>query len=275
MEYKYIDIDGIKVAYIEEGEGFPMFFIPPWASSSIAFEGVTKLLLKESENIKVIRVDLPGWGGKTKGRMESNDFQAYVDIVAKFINSFGYLDYGVLGYSLGATFLLHAIEQGKIHPNKTVIVSGFHGRTNIVDVDSRLRSNFYRVQKLIDLKIPSPVVKLLIGLIYFSELVTISLYRKHAVYYIRLISKAINGDLRSAFNPMMTLKDLNAEMVKRNKGKVMVLYNSNEPWYFQQFNKEIAQMLDTEPVCIEAYSHRHFSFEPERSYRVIKDFISK
>lgn len=275
MEHKYVDIEGIKVGYTDEGSGFPVFFIPPWASSGVAFEGLTRFILDSTDSIRIIRVDMPSWGGATKGHMKVSDFQSYVEIVAKFINSFGFSDFGTLGYSLGVAFILHGIEQGLINPTKSIFVSGFHGRSNVFDVDSKLRYNFFIVKRLMGWKIPSPIVKSIICMFYILELITIKLYRDNAKYFIKLISTAMKGDLSSTFIPMLTLKDLDKGKDLSKRSKYLVLYNVNEPWYFQQFSREIGQMINVTPVTIEAFSHRHLSFEPEKSYNIIKDFISE
>ncbi|MBI2356662.1 alpha/beta hydrolase [Candidatus Dojkabacteria bacterium] len=273
MEYLSRKIDGIEITYLDEGEGFPLFFIPPWGSSSIAFDGITKLM--KDDGIRVIRANLPGWGSKSKQLLKVKDFDSYVLFISKFINSFEFKDYGVAGYSLGVTFILHAISMGYINPSKNIVVSGFHSRKNIFETKSRLSLNASVYDGFRKLRIPLAILRFNIKLIYALELLTSRLYLSKARYYINLIFlDAMNGDVESSMTPVFTLKDLDQKGLNNFKGESLVIYNANEPWYFKQFTQEIADMLHVKPVIINALNHRHLSFEPEKSYNVIKEFIN-
>lgn len=272
MKYEVKKIDDIEVSYIDEGEGYPLFFIPPWGSSSLAFDGIAKLM--EKDGIRIIRADLPGWGSRSKQLLKVKDFDSYVHFISKFINSFGFKEYAVAGYSLGVTFILHAIAMGYINPSKNIVVSGFHSRKNIFETNSRLSNNTKIYSSFKKLHVPMAVLRFNIKLLYFMELVTSRLYLSKAQYYMKLIfSDAMNGDVESSMTPVFTLKDLDPAVIKRYKGKSLVIYNKNEPWYFKQFTQEIADMLEVKPVIINALNHRHLSFEPEKSYNVIKEFL--
>lgn len=272
MNYLEKELDGFKVNYIDEGQGIPVFFIPPWGSSSYAFEGVKRLLLKDG--VRVIAINLPGWGKVSRPLLENKSFESYVQLISKFINSFGFKEYSILGYSLGVTFILGGIKMKLIDPTKVVLISGFHSRSNIFETESKLKNNVRILDNVRKFHIPLSFLKVCIQLVYFIELLSESLYRSKAGYYVKLIFfDAMRGDLQSAIGPIYSLPDHSREDFKHYRGRALVVYNVNEPWYFKQFTKEIAEMFSVEPAIIEAYSHRHLSFEPEKSYNVVKDFI--
>ncbi len=272
MDYSSKEVKGIKVNYVDQGSGCPVFFIPPWGSSSLAFEGLSRMIAKD--NVRTIRLDLPGWGKMSKERLPKKDFDSYVDLVSDFINSFGFKSYATLGYSLGATFILSGIARGLIHPQKNIVVSGFHSRRNIFEVESRLKRNVELYGRTRNSKIPIQLFKSVVKIFYLFDMVTNRVYFTQAPYYMRLIfSDAMNGDMESAMTPIFTLRDHSEEDFKNYKGKSLVVYSANEPWYYKQFTDEIAQMFNVEPVSVDAQSHRHLSFEPDKSYNVIRDFI--
>ncbi|KKR06395.1 MAG: alpha/beta hydrolase family protein [candidate division WS6 bacterium GW2011_GWF2_39_15] len=270
-DYFNKEIAGINVYYKESGEGYPLFLIPPWTASNMAFDGLVELL--KDYPIKIIRPDLPGWGGKTKQKLEDKSFGSYVEFISDFINSFGFKKYAVLGYSLGNTFLLHAIAKKLINPEKLIIISGFHSRSNVFEVECDLNRNlkiYYLTRKL---RIPKRGLKFILANFYLYEMIVNDIYRRKYRYFTRLVGTSIFADFDSVMEPMLTLEELHGEQLKDYKGKSLVLYNSKEPWYFVRFTQEIADMLGVKPVTIEAFSHRHFSFEPERSYDITRDFI--
>ncbi|HRI05490.1 MAG TPA: alpha/beta hydrolase [Candidatus Dojkabacteria bacterium] len=272
MGYKYLDVGGVNLPYLDEGEGNTIFLIPPWAASSVAFEGLREMLVKDGN--RVISVDLPGWGARSKDLLVDKDFDNYIDIVEKFIKSFDIKVYNVLGYSLGATFLLHLLAQKRITPDKFILVSGFHSRKNIFELDSKLKKNtkIFEVFKRRGWSLS--YLKFFVKMSYFIELFVNPPYLLKGWYYMRLIFfDAMKGDIDSAITPMFTLKDIDVRSLEGFRGKPLVIYNRNEPWYFRQFSEEIADMFNTEPSVVDGYSHRHLSFEPEKAYNVIKDFI--
>lgn len=98
----YINIDDIRVNYIDEGEGDCILLLHGWGSNITLFDGITKLL---SPHYRVVALDMPGMGQTGEPRT-SWCVDEYVDFVMKFIAQMEIRSCAVLCHSFGGRVLL-------------------------------------------------------------------------------------------------------------------------------------------------------------------------
>jgi pimeloyl-ACP methyl ester carboxylesterase len=111
-QYKYIedengniiDVEGIKVYYIERGGGFPLVIIHGFMSTCADFDYVIKEL---SKHYKVIAVDLIGFGrSDTRANLDFSK-KNMAEIVNKLMINKGHSKYGIIGHSMGGGVALN------------------------------------------------------------------------------------------------------------------------------------------------------------------------
>lgn len=94
----FVEIDGLKVHYRDEGRGEPLVLLHGWSASLHTWDGWAEKLEKD---FRVIRPDLPAFGltGPAAGADYSIDF--YVDFLDRFLTKLGVEESCIAGNSLG------------------------------------------------------------------------------------------------------------------------------------------------------------------------------
>ena len=95
---KFIDIEGARIHYRDEGSGTPLVLLHGIGSSLHTWNGWTKLL---SDDFRVIRLDLPGFG--LTGADSSNDYSMgrNISVLNAFLTSLNITEFFLAGNSMG------------------------------------------------------------------------------------------------------------------------------------------------------------------------------
>jgi pimeloyl-ACP methyl ester carboxylesterase len=103
---KSIQIDGVKVAYRDEGKGQVILCLHALGHSSKDFSSLYKLPL---EDYRVIAMDFPGQGRSQSAGVPASSSHFH-EITDKFIRSLGLKDIVVVGNSIGGAVALRLAE---------------------------------------------------------------------------------------------------------------------------------------------------------------------
>ncbi|MFC1576342.1 alpha/beta fold hydrolase [Candidatus Omnitrophota bacterium] len=110
-EYKFITINGINIAYRQEGQGRPVVLVHGFASFSYTWLSLVKLL---PSGFKYIALDLKGFGRSDKPRDKAYSAYDQANILAEFINKLNLENAIIIGHSFGGITSLLAILSGRI-----------------------------------------------------------------------------------------------------------------------------------------------------------------
>ncbi len=97
---KFIDIDGTRVHYRDEGKGPILLLIHGIFSSVHTWDGWTKEL---SNNYRIVRLDMPSWGLTGAPNFE-NTKENYINFLEKFTKKLNLKKFSIAGNSLGGYF---------------------------------------------------------------------------------------------------------------------------------------------------------------------------
>lgn len=123
LEYRFIEVRGKKIAYVEEGEGIPMVMLHGWPQSSYVWRKVIPLL---SQHYRVFAIDLPGLG-------ESQSYDAFSTaevsaILSDVTQHLGLSSYHLVGHDIGAwVAVTHALQYEEQLRSLTVVDAGIPG----------------------------------------------------------------------------------------------------------------------------------------------------
>ena len=114
-----INIDGLKINYIDEGEGEEILFLHGWGSSILPF---MRLINTLKVNHRVVALDFPGCG-ESDTMAEAWDIDDYCNFVIKFINAVNLNNPVLVGHSHGGRVIMKLAGSGLLFPTKMVFNS--------------------------------------------------------------------------------------------------------------------------------------------------------
>ena len=114
-------VENLAVEYRDEGNpnGPVMLFLHGWRNDLHSFDALVPEL---AASYRIIRLDLPGFGGTETPRMawELND---YVRFVADFIRKLGISIDVMVGHSLGGRIMIKGLGSKVFSPKKAVLIA--------------------------------------------------------------------------------------------------------------------------------------------------------
>ena len=112
----FVEIDGLKINYTDEGSGYPLLLIHGWGSSILPW----KPILTAFENYRLIMLDLPGCGESDILR-EDWGLKDYCDFILKFMKTLTVENPIMGGHSHGGRICLNMIGRGMVNPPKLIL----------------------------------------------------------------------------------------------------------------------------------------------------------
>lgn len=114
----YKEIDGLKIAYTDEGQGDVVFVFHGWAANKETMKAVQNSLIGK---FRVIMPDLPGFGGSDKPSFVWGAYE-YAESMEKFINSFKLDEFSLVGHSHGGRTSIILASRMKSQVKKMVLI---------------------------------------------------------------------------------------------------------------------------------------------------------
>jgi pimeloyl-ACP methyl ester carboxylesterase len=113
-----IIVEGLATEYRDDGQGPVLLMLHGWGNSLRSFDGLCATL----QGYRIIRLDLPGFGG-TEKPPGPWDLLEYVGFVEAFCTKLNVRPDILLGHSLGGRISLKGLEQGKLSCKKLVLIA--------------------------------------------------------------------------------------------------------------------------------------------------------
>ena len=146
----FIEIDGLRINYTDEGSGTPVLLIHGWGSSIKPWSPI----LKGFEGYRVIALDLPGCGESDALKTDWG-IDDYCNFILKFINSLKIENPIMVGHSHGGRICIKMVAEGKLNPPK-LILFGSAGIPAKKTLKKRIRIYSFKLIKNI---LTLPVIK--------------------------------------------------------------------------------------------------------------------
>lgn len=114
----FVNINGLNLNYIVEGEGEPIVVLHGWGANIDSIRPIVRIL---KDGYKVYALDLPGFGKSD----EPNDVYSsydYAEIVKKFIDHFNLQKFSLVGHSFGGKISIIISTKYKDLVDKMVLI---------------------------------------------------------------------------------------------------------------------------------------------------------
>ncbi len=108
---EYIDLPGGPAAFKDEGSGPTIVCIHGMPASSRDFRWLAPALLPD---LRVIRIDLPGFGRTPRAAHPDPDMDGMVEFIWQLFDALQIEKVAILGHSLGGVIATHAAKDGRV-----------------------------------------------------------------------------------------------------------------------------------------------------------------
>ena len=102
-----ITIDGLRINYVDEGQGAEVLLLHGWAAPAQTYRLITDHL---SQHCRVVAPDLPGFGDSEEPSIPWS-VDNYVDFIIKFIHSVNLSSPILIGHSYGARIIIKLLNR--------------------------------------------------------------------------------------------------------------------------------------------------------------------
>lgn len=190
-----INIDGLNINYICEGEGECIVLLHGWGSNITLFADMIELL---KTKYKVIAPDMPGFGmsDEPKTPWTVGD---YVDFVIKFLSHFDVKSVSFLGHSFGGRVIIKMFERENLPFDiPKIVLADSAGVKPRKSLTQKLKTYVYKTGKKILMS--KPVQKLFPDIIdTLTPKVGSADYRAASPMMRRTMINVVNEDLTPLF----------------------------------------------------------------------------
>ena len=88
-----LEVDGLTVAYVGEGQGPPLLLLHGWPTSSSLYRAITPVLAKDH---RVVVPDLPGFGASSKPVDRQYSFALFAGVLDALVDRLELDDVGLV-----------------------------------------------------------------------------------------------------------------------------------------------------------------------------------
>lgn len=114
-----IIIQNLAIEYQDEGAGPVVLMLHGWKDSLKTFDALAREL---SASHRVVRVDLPGFGGSEIPK-ETWNISRYVEFVGEFISKLNLQVDTLVGHSFGGRITIRGVGSGALEPKRIILIS--------------------------------------------------------------------------------------------------------------------------------------------------------
>jgi len=266
--YRYVEIDGLKIAYQREGQGEPMLLIHGITTYSFIWDTLVPDL---STSFDVIAVDLLGCGKSDKPRQADYSPLAQAEIIHNFISALGLETVHLISHGVGGGIAQVMAVRYPEHVIDLVLINPFgYDKWPVQPL------NMMRIPFISDIALAMfdfGLLRLLIERgVYYKEKVTDEVMRLFCEPVKTREGKYGFLQLAKSFQNKH-LKDLREDLRNLNI-PALIIRGEADPYVSPQ----ITQMLQSDikgSTLIRIKTGGHFIQldEPDRLVKLIKDFI--
>ncbi|MCR4325800.1 MAG: alpha/beta hydrolase [Patescibacteria group bacterium] len=113
-------VNNLATEYTDEGRGPALLMLPGWMNDIHNFDALASRL---STDFRVVRLDLPGFGGGTEAPPDTWGVSEYASFTKAFIEKIGLESYTLVGHSFGGRVTIKGTGEGVLSPTGIVLIA--------------------------------------------------------------------------------------------------------------------------------------------------------
>jgi 2-hydroxymuconate-semialdehyde hydrolase len=261
-----VEVDGVKLHYVEDGSGPPLLLLHGLNGSTFGF----RLLMPHlAPHFRTIALDLMGFGYSERPEHRDYSLGAQARLVAGFLDALGISKASVLGHSLGGAVAMHLSMQFPERVDRLILVSSATDR----ETRRGLRSS----------RLVRPLLPVVAALtVQNQRFRRISL--RSACYDPAFMTPEVIEGYTAPTRVRGHLRALGALMVDRRKDPpldltairqpTLIIWGAADRWLPVSHGERLLRLIpDSRMKVIEKAGHLVLEEQPEESARLLIDFL--
>lgn len=250
----FVTVDGLKINYIEQGQGQPVLLLHGWGSSSAVYNGIINTL---RSRCRLVAPDFPGCG-ESDIMSEPWDIKRYADFVLKFMVEVNLENPIIIGHSHGGRVAIYLSANGMVTPPKIVLLDSA-GLIPKKSVRQKFRAKSF---KAIKTALNLPIIK------NYSE----PLLNKARHHYGSADYNAAPEVLRKTLVSLVNT-DLR-DILPNIKCPTLLIWGENDTATPLEDAKTIEKLISDSGLCvIKGTGHFSFCENPYEAHAILNSFI--
>lgn len=250
-----IIINNLATEYKDEGAGPVILMLHGWGVDLGEFDKISEIL---KENFRIVRVDLPGFGGTEMPKKWNLD--DYVKFVKLFIEKFELdkeQDFAILGHSFGGRIILKGVGGDKLSAEKIIMISPAG-----VSLKNQRRSVFKVVAKIGGLLVYIP------PFVFWRKIIREKMYKMIGSDYLE------QGNMSHIFKSVVG-EDL-SHCAKKIDTETLLIWGEHDTVTPKSDGEHLHHLLKNSKMEI-VKGAGHFSFDesPEEVAGMIRKFLDQ
>ena len=246
-------INDVVTEYSDEGEGPTLLFLPGWMNTLHNFD---ELALRLTSKYRVIRLDLPGFGGGAEKPLADWHIADYASFVRAFTEKLGLTSYALVGHSFGGRVAIKGTGEGTLRPSRLVLI-GAAG----ISKHRTFRNRFFTLVAKI-----GKVIMYIPPLLFWRKQLRRKLYKKLGSDY--LAAGAMSQVYLNAIQEDMQ------EYARRISIPTLLIWGENDNMTPIEDGKVFFQLIkDSKLEVLPGAGHSVHRERPEEVARLIEKFV--
>ncbi|UVS68062.1 alpha/beta fold hydrolase [Nitrososphaera viennensis] len=267
MDFKFLEVGGLHVRYVDAGSsgGSKPLLLMHGLGGAIESWANNIGELAKKEELRVIALDLPGFGFSDKPKM-SYTIKFYVDFVAKFARALGIAPLAVAGSSLGGHV---ACELAIAHPeivSKLILTSP----SGALPKSFKGSPALWRYVKVLKAKSVEEVKKALYAV---DNKPVDDAYARAA--YDKFAMPGAKEAFLSALAGSARAPRLNKARLSKVRAPTLVLWGKDDIMIPARYVEPFVKMRNARVVLLENCGHRPHADRPQVFNRLVADFVKE
>jgi len=248
-----IDINGVKINYLEKGAGNPLLLLHGWGCKGETYRAIIDNL---SGKFRVIAPDLPGFGDSPEPP-EAWGVSDYAALITRFCEALDLHNITLFGHSLGCRIIIKLLAESDFatggSPVGKVVLTGAAGIKPRKSLPRKIKTTVFKIGKIFLKPFPRLLRKL-------QDRSGSADYRAASPMMRKCLVKIVNEDL----TPLLSKIDR----------EVLLIWGENDdqtPLYDGQLMEQ--KMPNAGLAVIKGAGHYAFFDRPEQFGKIINSFF--
>ena len=262
---KFVEIDGVFIHYVDEGEGIPVVLLHGTGASLHTWDLWAEKL---KDKYRVIRITLPGFGLSGPRSDKKYKIKDYVNLLESFVSQIGIEKFHLAGNSLGGSvaWLYTSFYEKRVIKLVLINSSGF--KFEDIPFVIRIAKNKF-LNFLIKKTSPQFLIKKSLKEVFYDDnLISNSIIERYYKLNLR------EGN-RQAFidRAQINYTDQTSRLTKI-KSPTLILWGQNDEWINVKFAQKFKKMIKGSKVFImNETGHIPMEERPFESLKIVEDFL--